>query len=136
MKLFILVTAVLVSGLGLSYGTLRWLNDRAELQAVPATPQAQARRLAETRGCLACHSLDGKRGIGPSWQGSWGMSRRFTDGGEAIVDAAYLREAMQQPALRIVEGYDNVMLPTGFTEAELQLITDFIESLGTGTDAG
>lgn len=130
MKLFILVTAVLLSGLGLSYGALRWLNDRAELQAQPATPAAQARQLAETRGCLACHSLDGSRGIGPSWQGSWGAPRRFTDGSETVVDAAYLRESMQQPALRIVEGHDNVMLPAGFTEAELQLMVDFIRSLG------
>lgn len=130
MKLFVLVTTVLVLAFGLAWGALRWLNDRAELQAVPATAEAQARRLAETRGCLACHSLDGSRGIGPSWLGSWGSVRRFADGSEAVVDVAYLREAMQQPALRIVEGYDNVMLPTGFTEAELQLMTDFIAGLG------
>ena len=129
MRLFVLVTTVLVLAFGLAWGTLRWLNDRAELQAVPATAEGQARRLAETRGCLACHSLDGSRGIGPSWLGSWGAHRRFADGSEALVDVAYLREAMQQPALRIVEGYDNVMLPTGFTEAELQLMTDFIAGL-------
>lgn len=129
-KLFVWLCVLLLGGGGLVYGGLHWLNATAGDRVAAATPQAQARQLVEARGCLACHALEPAPGIGPSWAGSWGAERRFADGSSALVDAAYLREAMLDPAARIVEGYDKVMLPTGFTEAELALVIDFIRGLG------
>lgn len=129
MRLFVWVCALVLGGGGLLYGALRWLNAAAEEAARPQTPQRQAQLLAESRGCVACHSLDGRPGVGPSWAGIWGARRRFADGSSAVVDTAYLREAMLEPAARVVEGYDKVMLPAGFTEAEVALMTDFIRSL-------
>ncbi len=129
MKSVIQVIAV-VFGIGaLSYGVLRWLNSGSGGVPQVLAPAEQALALAESRGCLACHSLEGKAGIGPSWLGSWGMQRRFVDGSTAVVDEAYLRESMLAPAARVVEGYDNVMLPTGFTDAEIDLMTGFIRGL-------
>jgi len=132
MKMFVQVIIVLSGITALSVGLLRWLNSGEGQSLDGMTPVQQARRLAESRGCLACHSLDGARGIGPSWLGSWGAERRFKDGSTAEVDAAYLREAMLAPAARIVEGYDNVMLPTGFTPEELELMISFIRDLQPG----
>lgn len=129
MKSLVQVMAILVALAGLSYGVLRWSNSGPGLAPQDQTPTRQARALAESRGCLACHSLDGARAIGPSWLGSWGAQRRFVDGSTAVVDAAYLREAMLAPAARIVESFDNVMLPTGFTDAEIELMTGFIRDL-------
>lgn len=133
MKLFISVITILVGIGGLSYAGLSWLGSGAQGVAPADTPAQQALALAESRGCPACHSLDGARGIGPSWLGSWGTTRTFADGSSALVDAGYLREAMLEPAARVVEGYDNVMLPTGFTDAELELMISFIRDLQPGT---
>ncbi|MGA0806189.1 MAG: hypothetical protein ACO3PV_06710 [Pseudohongiellaceae bacterium] len=130
MKLFTQVTLLLLVLGGSAYGVLRWLAGAAAVPAQVQTPAQQAQALAAARGCLACHSLDGSAGIGPSWSGSWGAQRRFVDGSSARVDAAYLRESMLAPAARVVEGYDNVMLPTGFTDAEIELVTDLIRALG------
>jgi cytochrome c oxidase subunit 2 len=130
MKSVVQVIVILFVLGGLSYALLRWLGSGGpDPDSQVQTPAQQALALAESRGCVACHSLDGARGIGPSWQGSWGTQRRFADGTSAVVDAAYLREAMLAPAARVVESFDNVMLPTGFTDAEIALITDFIRSL-------
>lgn len=129
MKSVVQVISILFVLAGLSYGFLRWLNSSAGLAPRVLTAAEQALELAASRGCLACHSLDGSRGIGPSWLGNWGMERRFLDGSSAVVDADYLRESMLDPAARVVEGYDNVMLPTGFTEAEIDLMTGFIRDL-------
>lgn len=129
MKSVVQVILILFALGGLSYGLLHWLGSGPGAAPQTLSPAQQALALAEARGCVACHSLDGARGIGPSWRGSWGAQRRFADGSTAVVDADYLREAMQEPAARVVEGFDNVMLPTGFTDAELALMTAFIRDL-------
>jgi cytochrome c oxidase subunit II len=129
MKMFIQVILVLLGMGALSVGLLRWLGSTPEPAAGVPTLTQQALLLAESRGCVACHSLDGSPGIGPSWLGSWGTQRRFVDGSMTVVDAAYLRESMLAPAARVVEGFDNVMLPTMFTAAEVELLTTFIRDL-------
>jgi len=47
------------------------------------------------------------------------------------VDERYLRLAMTDPAVELVEGYDPVMLPAAFTEAELQDVLMLIRGLGS-----
>lgn len=91
-------------------------------------PQA-AIYLAESKGCTACHSLDGSVGIGPSWKGSFGSTRTFVDGSMLTVDEAYLRESILQPAARVVAGYQNVMVAPALTEHELASLVELIRRL-------
>lgn len=60
------------------------------------------------RGCNACHSLDGTKIVGPSWQGIWGKTEK-TSGGEVVVDEAYIRESVTEPKAKIVDGFQPVM---------------------------
>lgn len=129
MKMFTLVLAVLAVGAALSFATLSWLNSTDSGEARILSPNEQALKLIQGRGCTACHTLDGSKGIGPTWLGAWGARRTFTDGSSALVDADYLRLAMQNPSAQIVQGFDNLMLPTAFTDAEIILVTDLIKSL-------
>src|SRR3989304_3842212 len=48
-------------------------------------------RWAETYGCVACHSLNGDEGVGPTWLGLFGHEVPLTDGGPVIADEAYLQ---------------------------------------------
>jgi cytochrome c oxidase subunit 2 len=65
--------------------------------------------------CASCHSLQpDKVVIGPSWAGTWGTERRFTDGTTAKFDMEYLRESVQRPDVKIVEGFPNGMTPFDF----------------------
>ncbi len=86
--------------------------------------------LYESRGCETCHSLDGTRRDGPSFQGIWGQTHEFTDGTEAVVDENYLRESILQPQARIVSGYEGIM-PTFqglLRDREIAALIEFIKN--------
>jgi len=84
---------------------------------------------AGQQGCLACHSLDGSQGIGPSWLGSYGKSRNFQDGSTAIADEAYLLRAIRQPQAEVVAGFNNLMLPATLNDEQLLDVVALIRSL-------
>lgn len=133
MKLFALVIGALLAGGALSYVGLSWMNQRGPKETVALTPTEQAVALVQARGCVACHTMDGSKGIGPSWSGVWGSMRTFTDGSTALVDTAYLRQSMQNPSLKVVQGFDNLMLPTAFTDAEMAAVITLISGLQQGS---
>jgi len=82
-------------------------------------------------GCQACHSLDGSKIIGPSFKGSWGQNRAFTDGSTGVVDENYIRNSIINPSGKIVSGYDPVMpsYDGTFSDEDLSAIIEFIKSL-------
>ncbi len=84
-----------------------WLQEG--LLAADASPAERGEMLYTQQGCLACHSLDGAPGTGPSFAGLAGSERVFADGTRRIADDNYLREAITQPATEIVEGYMALM---------------------------
>ena len=101
----------------------------------PVTPgeptAAEGKRLSDdVYGCNACHSTDGTVLVGPSWQGIWGTTEALEGGGSAIVDADYIRESINDPYVKLVEGFGELM-PTGLgvTESEIDSIILYIESL-------
>ena len=59
--------------------------------------------------CNTCHSLDGSRMVGPSFNGVYGKKIEFNDGRSLIVDDEYLRKAIIDPSIEIVKGYPNLM---------------------------
>lgn len=91
-----------------------------------ATEQGQ--RLAESLGCLACHSLDGSKGVGPSWQGLYGKTETLADGSQVKVDDAYLKDSVLKPADALVKGYAPVMPAFTLGDQELNAVIAFIKS--------
>lgn len=86
--------------------------------------------VAESKGCRACHSMDGTAGIGPSWLDSYGGSRRFADGTVlADADENYLRESMLYPEAHVVAGYQNLMVAAVLSEQEVEMLVDLIRRL-------
>lgn len=104
----------------------------AEQTAASNDPVARGQKLAKDFGCVACHSIDGTRIVGPTWKGVYGSTETFTDGTSATVDDAYLHESIVNPAAKIVQGYQNLMpatFGTQLTEEQIADIIAFIKSL-------
>jgi cytochrome c oxidase subunit 2 len=82
------------------------------------------------RGCVACHSIDGTRKVGPSLKAVWGNEVKHADGSTARFDEEYLRESIQKPGARVVAGFPNVMPPSALPERDLKALAAYLETLG------
>lgn len=67
------------------------------------------REVAARHACFGCHTLDGRRHIGPTWRGLFGAARMLADGTTVIADPAYLTESMMDPNAKMVSGFAQVM---------------------------
>jgi cytochrome c oxidase subunit 2 len=81
------------------------------------------------RGCVACHSLDGSRRIGPTVKGLWRKMEKLADGAAVLVDEEYLRESVLKPGAKVVAGFPNAMPPIPVEERELKGLIAYIQSL-------
>ncbi len=60
--------------------------------------------------CISCHTLDGKKKIGPSFADLWTKERIVMRDGQSetvVADEQYIRESILQPQAAIVQGYEN-----------------------------
>lgn len=89
----------------------------------------QGRQLAQSKGCLSCHTTDGSASVGPTWKGLYGKEETLADGTKVKVDEAYLRESIAQPGAKIVQGFSNVMPPYELSEEELKALIAYLKSL-------
>jgi len=90
----------------------------------------QGRALAQSKGCVACHTIDGSARVGPSWKGLYGKTETMTDGSTARVDEDYLRSFIRDPQARQVKGYPPVMPRLEVSDEELAALVAYIQSLG------
>ena len=69
----------------------------------------RGREVAARRGCIACHSLDGKPGVGPTFKGLYGSERTLADGRRIVADDAYLTRSIVEPNVDVVSGFSPAM---------------------------
>lgn len=89
----------------------------------------QGRQLAEGSGCLACHSVDGSKSLGPGWKGLFGRTETLTDGSSVEVDREYFEESILKPNEKIVAGFAPVMVPYQFSEEQIDALLAYTKSL-------
>jgi len=87
---------------------------------------ARGRDLAQSKGCVACHTVDGRSGVGPTWKGLYGKTETFADGSTALVDEAYLRGFIRDPKARNVKGFPPVMPQIELAGDELDALVAYI----------
>ena len=96
-------------------------------------PKRDGAKLAKEKGCLGCHTLDGSKGVGPTFKGLYRSSIKVIVEGKPVtvtVDDAYLTESIAKPAAKIVEGFSPIM-PSypDLTAEEIKSLVEFIEEL-------
>jgi len=109
-----------------------WLQQKQEAEG-GASGKLDGAKLARERGCLACHSLDGSRLVGPTFKGLYHHATKVTRNGQQLTvtaDDAYLKESILTPNAAIVDGYPPIM-PTlpDLTGAEVEALVEFIEGV-------
>ena len=107
-----------------------WLAEAANFLK-RMTPVEGGKILYQRRGCAQCHSLDGRAGTGPSFQGTFGTTQPLADGSTVKVDENYIRESILQPLAKVRAGYKPVM-PTylgQLNNEEIDALIAFIKSL-------
>lgn len=101
-----------------------------------ASPEVAAgAALARSRGCTACHTLDGGRAQGPTWQGIHGAQRTLRDGRTVTIDDAYLRRALVDPHADVPEGYSAAVMASvlkagdELTDEEIDQLVAYIKTV-------
>lgn len=97
-----------------------------------AIEQLTGPELARSKGCLACHSIDGSRLVGPSWKGLYGSKRKVvTDGKprEVEADAEYIKKSILYPGADVAKGYGNQMPAQNLSDDEVKLIIEYLKTL-------
>jgi cytochrome c oxidase subunit 2 len=108
-----------------------------EAGAVPAgTLVEQGKVLAQSKGCVACHSIDGSPGVGPTWKGLAGKNTTLADGSSVPTDETYLKKSIRDPQSQVVKGFQPIMPKTDMTDDELDALLAYIQSLGATAAAG
>jgi len=105
-----------------------WVEQAAASDDLPL-PEL-GKRLYTQQGCQGCHSLDGSRMVGPSFQNLYGMTdHEMQDGTTVTVDENYLRESILQPGAKVVAGYQDQMprMYSDLSERQLAGLIEFIK---------
>ena len=106
-----------------------------ELKAASFVPEPDGLKLLRSTGCLACHSLDGSKLVGPSFAGFYGSQRTVTAGGAqktVTADDAYIKRSIYEPNEEVVEGYARNLMQsyrTLLTEEQIGIITEYLKTL-------
>lgn len=106
-----------------------WLS-KAIVWDESESPVERGASLYKRRGCAQCHSLDGSKGTGPTYKGTYG-TKQMTSAGEVTVDENYIRESILNPMAKIRDGYKGVMpsYQGQLNEQELAALIWFHKSL-------
>lgn len=90
----------------------------------------RGKTVAQDNGCMTCHSTDGTKLVGPTWQNLYQHEVSLEDGSTVTADEEYLRESIVDPSAKIVEGYPPSMVPYDFlSDSEINSLVEYIKSL-------
>lgn len=108
-----------------------WLSEAAAASGGDVPPEEFGATVYTKRGCNACHTVDGSAGIGPTWKGMWGHPVKLADGSTVEVDAAYIKQSVQDPTSQIVAGFPPIMPSYKgiLSDREIEALTAYIQTL-------
>jgi cytochrome c oxidase subunit II len=107
-----------------------WIKGGGEAHKGEA-PLEKGKELFARSGCNACHSTDGKPGVGPTLKGLFGRQVKLSDGRAVTADEDYIRESIVDPNAKVVAGFQPVM-PTfkgSLKEDDISALITYIKTL-------
>ncbi len=107
------------------------LAKEAELASAGKPDAGRGQALYVESGCKACHSVDGSKGVGPTWKALYMSSVPLADGTSVTADEAFLAESILNPSAKVVAGYNANAMPSFsyLKEGQVNDIIEYIKSL-------
>ncbi len=106
---------------------------KQQLAVAGSDPVLHGQQLVQQFGCPVCHSVDGTKKTGPTWQHLYQSTVNLSDGSKVTADEKYLANSITNPNMQIVSGFDPNVMPGTFAEtldnSQIQAIIAYIESL-------
>lgn len=95
---------------------------------------AEGRTLYSSKGCSACHSLNGSPRSGPTWKGLAGSHVKLAHGSKVTADDQYLTSSIEQPDKQIVAGYGKGIMsgtipPGSISQSDAKALVAYIKSV-------
>jgi len=92
-------------------------------------------KVIEKNGCIACHSVDGSKMVGPTFKGLYGSSVEVSTDGtvhKIIADNAYIKSSIVDPNKDIVTGYPKGLMKSYnhiITDQDILLVSEYLKTL-------
>lgn len=115
--------------------SLDYINWFENLEASGNIPDPEGLTLLKNTGCLACHSQDGSKLVGPSFKGLYESEKVvITDGEERtiIADDDYIIKSITDPDLDLVKGYSRGLMQSYsdlLSEEDMTKMLDYIKTI-------
>jgi cytochrome c oxidase subunit 2 len=113
----------------------KWFN---EFKDSTSGAEPAGYTLLRNTGCLACHSIDGTKLVGPSFRGLYGKERVVISGNNQVTvtaDESYILNSIYDPNSQVVSGFNKGIMKSYkdlLKEADIKIITDYLKTLNEG----
>jgi cytochrome c oxidase subunit II len=107
----------------------------SEFKNTASEPVPDGYLLLRNTGCIACHSLDGTRLVGPSFKNLFGKETTVMEGTtqkSITVNEDYIKNSIYNPDSEIVTGYNKGLMRSYkdvINENDIQIIIDYLKTL-------
>ena len=95
------------------------------------------RKIIEKNGCLSCHSVEGRKIVGPSFKDFFGTTVEVTTDGlkrKVTVDEEYIKTSIFDPNRDIVDGFPKGVMKSYkgiIKEKDIPKIVDYLKTIKT-----
>jgi cytochrome c oxidase subunit 2 len=110
----------------------KWFSD---FKAMAVIPEPDGYLLLRNTGCIACHSLDGTKLVGPTFKGLYEKERLVTSEKnqiKVIADDNYIRNSIFDPEAEIVVGFNKGLMKSYkelLKDEDIKIIIDYLKTL-------
>jgi len=114
-----------------------WYGDTARMAegAEGSMPGGEGLSIMKFQGCMACHSSDGSKIVGPTYLNLFGKQEVVTrNGAEATItaDEEYIKRSIYDPNAEIVKGYPKGLMQNykgKISDADIAKIIEYLKTL-------
>jgi cytochrome c oxidase subunit II len=114
-----------------------WYGDTSRLAGptAAAIPGGEGLAIMKLQGCMACHSTDGTRIVGPTYLNLYGKQEIVTRNGTDVTitaDDDYIKRSIYDPNSEIVKGYPKGLMQSykgKISDADVAKIIEYLKSL-------